>query len=59
MNNLVKWTTNTPRPHKKTDIKRVLHVFFKNDFKELREVKLLGKATLHMVFHILTIRTKV
>ena len=36
---------------KKTDIKRDFYVFFKNDFKELREVKLLGKATLHVVFH--------
>ena len=42
----------------KTDIKTDLYIFIKDDLKSLREVKLLGKATLHMLFHILTIRTK-
>ena len=46
------------RSTSKTDIKRDLNVFFKNDLKEPREIKLLGKATLHMVFHSFTIRTK-
>ena len=42
----------------KADIKRDLYIFIKDDLKSLREVKLPGKATLHMLFHILTIRTK-
>ena len=50
----VTWTTNTLGPHQKLVFKTYICViFFKNDLhvKELREIKLLGKATLHMVFH--------
>ena len=39
------------RSTSKTDIKRDLYVFFKNDLKGPREINLLGKATLHIVFH--------
>ena len=39
-------------------INRDLHKFFKNDVKQLREVKPLGKALLHMLFHSFTKRTK-
>ena len=35
----------------KAFIKRDLHKFFKNNFKKLREVKPLGKASLHKLFH--------
>ena len=42
----------------KTFIKRDLHKFFKDDLKQLREVKPLGKALLHKLFHICTIPLK-
>ena len=42
----------------KTVIKRDLHKFVKNDLKQLREVKSLGKAALHKLFHSFAIRTK-
>ena len=42
----------------KTFIKRDFYKFFKNDLKQLREVKPPGKASLHMSFHSFTIRKK-
>ena len=42
----------------KTFIKRDLHKLFKDDLKQLREVKPLGKALLHKLFHIFTIPLK-
>ena len=42
----------------KTFIKGDLYKFFKNDLKQLREVKPLGKASLHELFHSFTIRSK-
>ena len=42
----------------KTFIKKDLHKFFKDDLKQLREVKPLGKALLHKLFHIFTIPIK-
>ena len=51
MNSHVRWTMSRPGPHKKTLIKRDLYRCFKNDKKQLRTyVKLLGEATLHMLF---------
>ena len=41
----------------KTDIKRDLYIFIKNDLKQPKEVKLLGKCLLHMSFHNFLIRT--
>ena len=35
----------------KAFFKRDLYKFFKNDLKQLREVKPLGKASLHKLFH--------
>ena len=42
----------------KTFIKRDLNKFFKNDVKQQREVKPLGKASLHKLFHSFTIWAK-
>ena len=42
----------------KTFIKRDLYKFFKNNLKQLREVNLLGKASLHKLLHSFTLRTK-
>ena len=42
----------------KTFNKRDLYKFFKNDLKQLREIKPLGKASLYKLFHSFTIRTK-
>ena len=42
----------------KTFIKRDLYKFFKNNLNQLREVKSLGKSSLHKLFHSFTIQTK-
>ena len=42
----------------KTFTEKDLYKFFENDLKQQREVKPLGKASLHKLFHSFTIRTK-
>ena len=58
MDNPVRRTTNRTAPHQKLTLKET-YLFFKNDLKEPEEINLLGKTTLHTVFHSFIIQTNV
>ena len=57
MNICDRLTMSRPCLHQRHSLKET-NKFFKNDLKQLREVKPLGKASLHKLFHSFTIMTK-